>query len=116
MRPVTHVVAPPRATLHRYSIVRSLQEDAGACTLVVEDAAERIERIDVGSAPDRRDADELRGRGLHALSVKLELSRSGVLSCTALFSSAAGPVRLPVSSGAALALCADGRRTVVTRR
>ena len=92
------------ATRHRYSIVRRVQEDA----------AEKISRIDVGASPDRGEADELRSLGLQALSVKLDLSRSGDLSCSALFRSEAGPVRLPVSSGAALALCVDGHRTVVT--
>lgn len=104
------------AAANRYAIVRRVSAGADACSLFVEDPAETISRIDVGVLPDLQGADGLKSQGLHALSVKLEISGSGELSCSALFRSATGPVRLPVSEAIALALCVDGGRTVVTRR
>jgi len=103
------------AAANRYAIVRRSHVGADACSLFVEDHDETMSRIVVSVLPDREGADELKSQGLHALSVKLEIGRSGELSCSALFRSATGPVRLPVSEGIALALCVDGGRTVVTR-
>jgi hypothetical protein len=100
----------------RHSVVRQIRSDGRRCTLLLEAPATAPAYVEVAVRPDRRAADTLRELGLHAMSVTLEIDRTGGLSCSALFRSVAGPARLPVSESVALALCSDGRRTVVTRR
>jgi hypothetical protein len=100
----------------RYSVVRQFRSDGRRCTLFLEAPAVGLAQVQVAVQPDQRAADTLRELGLRAMSVTLEIDPTGGLSCSALFRSAAGPTRLPVSESVAMALCSDGRRTVVTHR
>ncbi len=102
-------------TVPRYSVVRSVRVRGGdSCGMVLETPARELVELDLDCAPDPAAAEELRSIG-RPLAVRMEMVPGSVHRCTVLLTTATGPQRVPTSLGSALALCAQGRHTIVTR-
>lgn len=112
-----HVVSGPTNArpVPRYSVVRAVRLRPGGSCLVLESPAHTLAELDLDRAPDDEAAEALRAAGLRPLAVRIELEGANAPRCSALFATGEGPRRCPTSLGAALALCAQGGHTVVTR-
>jgi len=98
-----------------YGVVRGVDQGPDGCRLDVEDPARAHALLRVACSPDADAAAGLRRTGLRPLALRLDLAGGQLDACSALFTSDHGPERRPVPLGTALALCADGVHTVVTR-
>lgn len=99
-----------------YSMVRAADvADHGGCSLVVESPDRVRTRLHIGCHPDSEAAQRLVADGLRPLAVRIDLCGSEVGGCSTLCASADGPQRRPIPLATALALCADGCHTIVTR-
>lgn len=98
-----------------YGVVRGLEQHHDHCDLDVEDPGRAHTLLSVACSPDAAAAADLREEGLRPLALRLDLDGAQQCTCSALFTSAHGPERRRVALHTALALCADGVHTVVTR-
>lgn len=99
----------------RYAVVRRFRVGAGKTWLQVESAVRDHTWLAFDCLPDHASADLLLASGRKTLAIKLVTCGGGEADCTVLCTSPLGPARHNISLGLALALCIDGRHTVVTR-